>query len=299
MEIENNRESIAIRVSLCNIMINILLSLGKLAAGVLGHSAAMISDAIHSASDVFATLIVIGGVKVAARAEDKEHPYGHERMECVASIILATILVLTGLGIGLDGIRHILNGGEGLMVPTLMPLIAAVISIAAKEAMFWYTRYIALEINSDAIMADAWHNRSDAISSVGSLIGVVGARFGYPILDPVASIVISLLIIYSAYNIFKSAIDKMVDRSCNSAESDKMKTMIEKEAGVAHIDRLQTRLFGDRIFVDVEVSAADDLTLLESHRIAENIHLAIENNFPEVKHCMVHINPVSELHHDF
>lgn len=261
MEIENNRESIAIRVSLCNIMINILLSLGKLAAGVLGHSAAMISDAIHSASDVFATLIVIGGVKVAARAEDKEHPYGHERMECVASIILATILVLTGLGIGLDGIRHILNGGEGLMVPTLMPLIAAVISIAAKEAMFWYTRYIALEINSDAIMADAWHNRSDAISSVGSLIGVVGARFGYPILDPVASIVISLLIIYSAYNIFKSAIDKMVDRSCNSAESDKMKTMIEKEAGVAHIDRLQTRLFGDRIFVDVEVSAADDLTL--------------------------------------
>lgn len=299
MEIENNRESIAIRVSLCNIMINILLSLGKLAAGVLGHSAAMISDAIHSASDVFATLIVIGGVKVAARAEDKEHPYGHERMECVASIILATILVLTGLGIGLDGVRHILNGGEGLMVPTLMPLIAAVISIASKEAMFWYTRHIALEINSDAIMADAWHNRSDAISSVGSLIGVAGARFGYPILDPVASIIISLLIIYSAYSIFKSAIDKMVDRSCDPAESGEMRTLIEKEAGVAHIDRLQTRLFGDRIFVDVEVSAADDLSLLESHRIAENIHLAIENNFPEVKHCMVHINPVSELHHDF
>ena len=110
---------------------------------------------------------------------------------------------------------------------------------------------------------------------------------------------IALLIVYTAYDIFKNAIDKMVDRSCVPAESDKMRTLIEKEAGVAHIDRLQTRMFGSRIFVDVEVSAADSLTLLESHRIAENIHLAIEKNFPDVKHCMVHINPVSELHHDF
>ena len=299
MEIENKRESIAIKVSLYSIMVNILLTLGKLAAGVIGQSAAMISDAIHSASDIFATLIVIGGVKVAGRAEDKEHQYGHERMECVASIILATILGLTGLAIGLEGMKNILHADEGLAIPTLMPLIAAIVSIVVKEAMFWYTRYIALSIKSDAIMADAWHHRSDAMSSVGSLIGIAGARYGYPILDPVASIIIALLIVYTAYDIFNNAIDKMVDRSCDPAESDKMRTLIEKEAGVAHIDRLQTRMFGSRIFVDVEVSAADSLTLLESHRIAENIHLAIEKNFPDVKHCMVHINPVSELHHDF
>ena len=147
-------------------------------------------------------------------------------------------------------------------------------------------------------MADAWHHRSDALSSIGSFIGILGARMGYPTLDPLASVVICLMIVYASYEIFKDAIDKMVDRSCDEATINTMTALINAQKGVDHIDVLQTRKFGCRIYVDVEVSADDDLTLLEAHTIAENIHKAIESNFSEVKHCMVHVNPCSEVHHD-
>ncbi len=300
MDFTDKREQAAIRISFYSIIVNILLSAIKFAAGILGHSAAMISDAIHSASDVFATFIVIYGVKISSRAEDSDHPYGHERLECVASIILSVLLALTGIGIGYSGLDKVLHADTvQIEVPTLFPLAAAVISIVVKEAMFWITRAVALKYNSDAVMADAWHHRSDAFSSIGSFIGILGARMGYPFLDPLASIVICLLIIYASYNIFKSAVDKMVDHGCDPATTLKMSDLISHIDGVAHIDKLQTRMFGSRIFVDVEVSADDNLTLVQAHRIAENIHVTIEGNFKLVKHCMVHINPLSEIHHDY
>ncbi|MBQ9635033.1 MAG: cation transporter, partial [Acidaminococcaceae bacterium] len=275
------------------------LSLGKLAAGLLGHSAAMVSDAIHSASDVFATFIVMAGIRISSRASDEDHQYGHERLECVASILLAVILALTGLGIGYAGIDKILNpDAEALTVPTLLPLVAAIVSIVVKEAMYWYTRHYALMLQSDALMADAWHHRSDALSSIGSFIGVLGARMGFPLLDPIASVVICLMILQAGYEIFTGAIDKMVDKACSKEEEDSMRSKIVSIPGVEHIDLLHTRQFGSRIFVDVEVSAADNLTLLQSHQIAEDIHHSIEKDFPNVKHCMVHINPVSEVSHE-
>ena len=181
-----------------------------------------------------------------------------------------------------------------LLIPTLMPLVASIVSIVAKEGMYWYTRHYAMEIRSDALMADAWHHRSDALSSVGSFVGILGARMGYPLLDPIASILICLMILQAAYEIFSGAIDKMVDRSCTPEEEAAMLAVIVEEAGVDHVDLLRTRLFGNRIFVDVEISAADDLTLIQAHQIAENVHRAIEEHFPDVKHCMVHINPLSE-----
>ena len=300
MDIVDKREHEAVQVSLYSIIVNIILSAVKFAAGIIGNSQAMISDAIHSASDVFATFIVIAGIKVSSRAEDEDHPYGHERLECVASLVLAVILGLTGLGIGYEGVMKVVHASTTtLEIPTIFPLMAAVLSIVVKEAMFWYTRAIAIKINSDAVMADAWHHRSDSFSSIGSFVGILGARLGYPILDPVASIVICLMIIYSAYSIFKKAIDKMVDHGCDEATTAKMSEMIAKISGVEHIDKLQTRMFGNRIFVDVEVSAADELTLVQAHHIAEVIHVTIEKNFGLVKHCMVHINPLSEKTHDY
>ncbi|MGI6262993.1 MAG: cation diffusion facilitator family transporter [Succiniclasticum sp.] len=297
---EHSREQVATRVSLVSIVVNVILSVGKLAAGLLGHSAAMVSDAVHSASDVFTTLIVIVGIRVSSKKSDEEHQYGHERLECVASIILATILALTGLGIGIGGIGQIVNRDTvPLAVPTALPLVAAVVSIVTKELMYWYTRHYALSLNSDALMADAWHHRSDALSSVGSLLGIGGARMGYPVLDPLASLVICILILKAAYDIFKGAIDKMVDRSCDPELEEEMKDIIERVPGVDHVDLLRTRLFGSRIYVDVEISADDTLTLIESHRIAEQIHHEIEVRFPDVKHCMVHMNPLSEWKHDF
>lgn len=299
LHVTSNREKIAMRISWYSIAVNVFLSLGKLAAGLLGHSAAMVSDAIHSASDVFATFIVMAGIRISGRASDEDHPYGHERLECVASILLAVILALTGLGIGYAGIDKILDrDADALAVPTLLPLVAAIVSIVVKEAMYWYTRHYALTLQSDALMADAWHHRSDALSSIGSFIGVLGARMGFPLLDPIASVVICLMILQAGYEIFTGAIDKMVDKACSKEEEDSMRSKIVSIPGVEHIDLLHTRQFGSRIFVDVEVSAADNLTLLQSHQIAEDIHHSIEKEFPNVKHCMVHINPVSEVSHD-
>lgn len=292
-------ERLAMQVSINSIIVNLILSVGKLAAGILANSAAMVSDAIHSASDVFSTFIVMAGVKISNKASDAEHQYGHERLECVAAIILAIVLALTGIGIGYSGLEKIMHASPGeLKIPGSLALVAASISIIVKEGMFWYTKKAAVKINSSALLADAWHHRSDALSSIGSFVGILGARLGYPILDPLASVIICVMIVYAAYDIFKDAIDKMVDRSCDEATINTMAALIEAQQGVDHIDVLQTRKFGSRIYVDVEISADDNLTLLESHTIAENIHKAIENNFSEVKHCMVHINPCSEKHHD-
>ncbi len=298
MRLENTTGNLAIKVSIYSIIINILLSVGKLIAGIVGNSTAMISDAIHSVSDVFSTLIVMAGVKISCKASDDAHPYGHERLECVAAVVLALLLALTGLGIGYQAANKIFNLHEhSFAIPTIVPLIAAVVSIISKEIMYRYTKSAAISIKSDALMADAWHHRSDALSSIGSFVGIFGARMGYPILDPLAGIVICIMIVYAAFGIFRDAVDKMVDKACDETTIKEMTAIIEKEAGVAHIDSLNTRVFASRIYVDVEVSAADDLTLVESHKIAENIHHAIASNFPDVKHCMVHINPESEIEH--
>lgn len=299
MNFVNEEERIAMVVSVNSIIANLVLSLGKLAAGIVANSAAMISDGIHSASDVFSTLIVMAGVRFSNKASDNEHQYGHERLECVAAIILAVMLTLVALGIGYSGVQKVLYADAAdLVIPGQMALWAAVISIVVKEAMFWYTKRAADKINSGALMADAWHHRSDALSSVGSFVGILGARMGYPILDPVASIVICAMILYAAYEVFADAMNKMVDRSCDAETSSRLEALIKKVPGVEHVDSLYTRMFGSRIYVDVEISVKDDLTLLAAHHIAENVHTAIEANFPLVKHCMVHVNPVSETHHD-
>ena len=290
LHVTSNREKIAMRISWYSIAVNVFLSLGKFVAGIFGHSAAMVSDAIHSASDVFATFIVMAGIKISGKASDEDHQYGHERLECVASILLSVILALTGLAIGYAGIEKIMHQDT--------ESIAIIISIVVKEAMYWYTRHYALMLESDALMADAWHHRSDSLSSVGSFIGILGARMGYPILDPIASVVICLMILQAGYEIFMGAIDKMVDKACSKEEEDAMRAKVAEVPGVNHIDLLRTRQFGSRIFVDVEVSADDNLTLLQSHQIAESIHHSIEKDFPNVKHCMVHINPLSEVSHE-
>lgn len=206
---ENNFEKVAMKVSYVSIVANVILSLLKLIAGIIAYSGAMISDAIHSASDVFSTIIVMVGIHMSNKESDKEHPYGHERMECVAAIILSTVLAITGLGIGYTAVVKIFSGNySDLVVPGRLALGAAVLSIAVKEAMFWYTKVNADRIHSGALMADAWHHRSDALSSVGALIGIVGARLGFPVMDTVASLVICFFIGKAAYDIFKDAVDK-------------------------------------------------------------------------------------------
>lgn len=285
-------KKIAMRVSKVSILINALLSVGKLLAGILAHSGAMISDAVHSASDVFSTIIVMIGVTIAAKKADKQHPYGHERMECVASIVLAVVLLGTGLVIGYGGVTKIIGGSyETLQIPGMLALLAAVISIAVKEGMYWYTIAAANKIHSGALKADAWHHRSDALSSIGALAGIAGARMGYPVLDAVASVVICLFITKAAYDIFKDAMDKMVDKSCDDETMQAMERLIYSQEGVLGIGSLHTRMFGSKIYVDAEIEADATMTLQQAHGIAQEVHDVIEQEFPRVKHCMVHVDP--------
>ena len=281
------------QVSAVTIVWNVILSIFKLIAGIVGHSGAMISDAVHSASDVFSTIIVILGINIASRQSDEDHQYGHDRLECVAAILLAVVLFATGIGIGIGGINRIIAGTAGKdEVPGIIALLAAIASIVVKESMFWYTRSAAKKINSGALMADAWHHRSDALSSVGALIGIGGARLGFPVLDPIASVIICVFIVKAAYDIFKDAIDKMVDKSCDEETEEKMRQLIEKQTGVLKVDVLRTRLFGAKMYVDIEIAADGDITLREGHEIAQVVHDKVEEEFPLVKHCMVHVNPL-------
>lgn len=287
-----NTAGVALRVSRVTILWNTVLSFLKLAAGILAHSGAMVSDAVHSMSDVFSTIIVMIGVKAAEKASDKEHPYGHERMECVAAIVLAVVLLLTGLAIGYEGIQKISSAQEGtLQTPGLLALAAALVSILVKEGMYRYTRSAAKRIDSNALMADAWHHRSDALSSIGALIGIAGARLGVPVLDPIASLVICLFIAKAAYDIFKDAIDKMVDRSCDEETENAIRACALQHEGVLAVDQLMTRQFGNRIYIEMEVSVDGHMHLDEAHAIAEKLHDDIEREFPRVKHIMIHENP--------
>lgn len=288
-------EKTATKVSMVSIIGNLLLSAFKALAGILAHSEAMISDAVHSASDVFSSIIVIIGVKISSKDSDEEHPYGHERFECVAAIVLSVILLITGLFIGVGAIENIASGNyQNLEVPGVMALIAAIVSIVSKEAMYWYTRAYAKRYDSGALMADAWHHRSDALSSIGALIGIIGARMGFPVLDSVASLAICVCIAKAAFDIFKDAVQKMVDRSCDEETEEQMRSCAAEQEGVVCVDVLNTRIFGGKIYVDIEICADGNLTLKQGHNIAQNVHDAIEHEFPKVKHIMVHVNPAED-----
>lgn len=282
----------AVKVSLVSIIGNAVLTAFKLLAGILAHSGAMISDAVHSASDIFSSIIVIIGVKLAAKESDQDHPYGHERFECVAAIVLAVILLITGIFVGVSAVEGILAPtAEKMPVPGVLALVAAVVSIVSKEGMYWYTRFYAKRLDSGALMADAWHHRSDALSSVGALIGIAASRLGFPIFDPIASLVICLFIGKAAYDIFNDAIAKMVDRACSTELEQAIYDKAAEQTDVLGVDMIQTRVFGNKIYVDIEIRADGQKSLFEGHEIAQSVHDAIEESFPDVKHIMVHVNP--------
>ena len=285
----------AVKVSRVSIIGNAVLSVLKLLAGLLAHSGAMVSDAVHSASDVFSSIIVIIGVKLASVDSDEDHPYGHERIESVAAIVLAIVLCITGLFIGHNAIEDLRKGETlGLQIPGVLALVAAVISIASKEAMYWYTRFYARKIDSDALMADAWHHRSDALSSIGSLIGIAGARMGYEWFDPAASLLITVFIVKAAYDIFKDAIKKMVDHACSYEVEQELVNFAKKQPDVLGVEQIRTREFGNKIYVDLEILADGNMTLIEGNRLRDRVHDAMEQEFPKIKHITILVKPAVE-----
>ena len=287
-----NENAIIKQISLVGIIGNIILCAFKMFAGIVGKSGAMISDAVHSLSDVFATFIAFLGVKMSKRGADKLHPYGHERIECIASLILGLILLLTGLGIGKVGLQNIFSGNyTELSTPCAIALIAAIVSIIVKEAMYWYTRHYAKILNSAAFMADAWHHRSDAFSSIGSLTGIGGAMLGFKVLDAIASVIICLFILKVAFDILLDAVKKVLDTSCGDEYETTLKEYILQQKDVVGVDLLHTRMFGNKVYIDLEISVDGNKTFKEAHSVAENIHEKVEKEFPNTKHIMIHVNP--------
>lgn len=286
-----DERSVIKMLSLTSITGNVFLSGFKMAAGIAGHSGAMISDAVHSLSDVVTTFIAFFGVRISGKPADEAHPYGHDRLECVASLALGEILLITGIGIGKAGVVRIFSENDkDTVLPGAVALAAAVVSIVMKEAMYWYTRYYAGLINSAAFMADAWHHRSDALSSAGSLAGIGGAMLGFPVLDSVAAVVICLFILKTSKDIIWDAVRKMLDTSCGAEYEKKLLDYITVREEVC-VDLLNSRMFGNRVYVDLEIELDGSRPLRETHAVAERIHTNVERDFPEIKHIMIHVNP--------
>lgn len=298
MKIKDSKNAIKIinKVAIVTIIVNLVLAIGKFLAGILGHSTAMISDAVHSSSDVLSTLIVLIGARIAVKNEDKDHNYGHDKFESIASILLAMLLFATGLALGWTGIKSIINAAKGgdFVKPTIAALIAAIVSIVVKEGMYWYTIYYAKKLDSQALKADAWHHRSDAFSSVAGFVGILGAMLGVYVLEGVATVLIALLIVKVSYDIVKVVIRQLTDHAAPEELVSKIYKTINDDEDVKNIDLLKTRISGSIIYVEAEIAVDRTLNIVEAHDIAQRVHDKIESSFEEVRHIVIHVNPYGE-----
>lgn len=286
------QQGIAERITLINIIINIVLAVLKLAVGALSGSQALVSDGVHSVTDIASSAVVLIGIRLSHRRSDPRHPYGHERIECVAAILLAVLVGVTGVGIGVSGVRGLISPNASAS-PGFIALTTAVFSVVVKELMFRYTKRAAMRSGSAALLADAWHLRTDALSSLGSVIGVVGAVAGAQWLDPLMALLIGLLIIKAAVEIFMDAIGRMIDRSCDPQLEQELLAEIAQVDGVVRTVELKTRLFGNRVLVEVSVAVADTLTANEAYAIVGAVQAHVGARFETVKECSVHIVPIS------
>lgn len=281
--------NLGVKVSFITIAINVILSAFKIIAGIMGKSNAMLADGVHTLSDVLTTIVVIFGLKVSSKEADKEHPYGHEKYEPIFAKLLSIMLFLTGLYIGYGSIKVLISGN--IKTPGVIALVAAIVSIAVKEGMYWYTVKAAKKIKSLSLEADAWHHRSDAFSSVGTFAGILGARMGLKILDPIAGVVVSIFVIKVGIELYIRATKELVDESADDETEGKIIDIAYSVAGVDSVKSLKTRIFGNKLYVDMEITVDGSINVEQGHNIAEEVHDKIEEKIKEVKHCMVHVEP--------
>lgn len=288
----NYKEGIVL--SLWTLGLNFLLGSLKLAAGLWGRSSAMVADAAHSYSDCASTVAVIAGLKMASKSADADHPYGHEKYELIFANILSILLGLTAVKIGYDALMVIAHGSY--QVPGLAPLLAAVFSVAVKEVMYRLTLRKAKKIGSVAMEADAWHHRSDALSSVGAFVGILGARLGLPVLDPVTGLLVSILVLKVAIDLYRKSVSGLVDSSTDAETVARIQQFLADIDGIEEVNSLKTRVFGASAYADVTIKVDGALTVEEGHDIATLAHNKIEANLPKIKHIMVHIEPMDQDH---
>lgn len=291
-----NREKQIFRVTLLGSVANLLLVVFKFIAGIVGHSAAMIADAVHSLSDFITDIIVIIFVAISGKPEDSDHSYGHGKYETLATAVIGIILFFVGVGILISGIKAIVGAlqGEPLQAPSLLALIAAVISIVVKEALYRYTVKRGKALGSSSVVANAWHHRSDALSSIGTAIGIGGAVFlgeQWRILDPIAAVVVSIFIIKVAVELIKPCIDELVERSLPEEVEQRIHALILQSPQVSSPHHLRTRRIGGYIAIEVHIRMDGQISLSEAHQVASDIERRLKAEFGEKTHIGIHMEP--------
>lgn len=285
-----NRYEEATNVTLLSIFWNIVLTIIKIIAGLLGKSSAMIADGLHSASDIISSIGVLIGNIIAKTPNDKEHNYGHEKAETLVSFLLSMLLIYVALKIGFNGVKSLFDLNS-VQIPTMLPLIVSIISIAIKEYQFRITIKVAKKINSPSLKADAWHHRSDALSSVAAFIGIGGSLLGFKALDPIATIIVGLFVAKVGFDIFKDSMNELMDYSIDEEEELKILNLARETEGVLYIGDLKTRKHGSMAYVDLTICVNKDLTVIEGHEIANTLEISILENLPIVKGVTVHVEP--------
>lgn len=286
----NSRYEEATKVTLISILWNVILTFIKILGGILGKSNAMIADGLHSASDIISSIGVLIGNKIAKTPNDKEHNYGHEKAETLVSFLLSMLLIGVALKISLNGFNSLLHL-EDVQVPTFLPLIISVISIVIKEYQYRITIKVAKKINSPSLKADAWHHRSDALSSVAAFIGIGGSLLGFKALDPIATVVVGLFVAKVGLDIFKDAINELMDYSIDEKDESQIIAIANCTDGVLNIGELRTRKHGSMAYVDLTICVNKDLTVLQGHEIANKLEISILKELQIVKGITVHVEP--------
>ncbi|KDR94249.1 cation diffusion facilitator family transporter [Peptoclostridium litorale DSM 5388] len=278
------------RITIISIYINIFLSVFKIAVGVLGNSNAIVADGFHSLSDVITSIGVLAGIVVAKKPRDEEHNYGHEKAETLAAFVLSLVLIYAGVKIGLGSMKLMLHP-ENIKTPSYIALFAAIISILIKEVQYRITVKVGRDINSKALIADAWHHRSDALSSVGTLIGVGGAIMGYGFLDPLAGIIVSLLVLKVGFEILKTSANELMDTSVDKETEYAIREISIGVYGVKNISSLRTRIHGSMAYVDIAICVDPNMSVYDAHDIAEDVQNKVRTQISIIKEVVVHIDP--------
>ena len=285
-----NRYDESNKVTILSILLNIGLTIMKIVAGFIGNSSAIIADGLHSASDIITSIGILIGNKISRKPRDEEHQYGHEKAESLVSFILAAVLIIVALEIGYNGAIELFNINT-IEVPSVLPLIVALISIGVKEYQYQITIRVANKINSSSLRADAWHHRSDALSSIAAFIGIGGAMLGFKVLDPIASIIVAIVVVKVGIDILKSACAELMDSSINKRDIVKIEDIISTDDKIYGIKDFKSRKYGSVAYIDMSIFIDKSKSLEEAHEIADNLEKNIIANLSYIKEINIHAEP--------
>lgn len=292
-----NREKTIYKVTWVGFFVNLVLSIAKLLAGIFGRSGAMIADAVHSISDFATDVVVLAFVKVSAKPKDEGHDYGHGKYETLATVIIGLALFAVGVGILINSIELIRQVVDGVVIerPGLIALVVAAVSIVVKEALYWYTILAARRVNSPAMEANAWHHRSDAFSSIGTLIGIGGAYFlgeQWRVLDPIAAVIVSLFIGKVAYNLVKNGLEELLERSLPKELEDEIIGIIMSDSRLSDLHNLKTRRLGAHFAIELHVRVDGAMSVNDSHKLTQSIEKRLKEKYGDGTQVIIHIEPV-------